>query len=114
MKVANFFESENFRHIMNEKGYSYPSTTLQIGRIQRMNSSESIPFEFDDNDYRVLKNHLGIEKINLPTAKKMAENILIANDLYHWKLKESMISLMGKENYNYHPSSFVHKSELDD
>jgi len=104
----------NFRYIMRDNNFFYPSTALQTSRIQCMNTVESLPFQFDNDDFNTLKNRLGIERLYLPTAKKIAENILIANRLYHWKRKESMISLMGKGTYNFRQSSFVPKSELKD
>lgn len=98
---------KTFRSIFLREGMVWPNE-LGIKRVQRYRPDLSIDFVFDDESRFFLREHLTIKgKINEPTLKKIAENILILNRKRYYKTRVRRIILMNKRSYpGYRESSF--------
>jgi len=80
---------KTFREIMLENEWPYPLTIRQWHQVQTSVINESYSFVLSDDSYFVLLSYakaIGIENVNWPTAKKMANNLIHVNSMRQTKL----------------------------
>lgn len=79
-----------------------------VFRVQRSNLNESVKFELDEESRVFLKANLPLSgRVNEPTIKKIAENILILNRQKYCNNDVPRICLMNEKIYKgYRDSSF--------
>lgn len=97
---------KTFKEIFDKENMEMPNEN-GIKRVQSFNSNVSVDFILDDELREFLKRNLPFAKINEPTLKKIAENILILNRQKHRISDKTRLSLMNEPVYQgYRNTSF--------
>lgn len=97
---------KTFKEIFDKENMEMPNEN-GIKRVQSFNSNVSVDFILDDESREFLKRNLPFAKINEPTLKKIAENILILNWQKHCISDKTRLSLMNEPVYQgYRNTSF--------
>lgn len=96
---------KTFKELVDIEEMVFPNS-YGVKRVQRFNPDESPLFLLDDPSRELLKRKLQFDKINEPTLKKFAENIIVLNRQKQHVTNKSRIVLMNEVNYSYSDESF--------
>ncbi|MDS4841456.1 hypothetical protein RQ087_10925 [Streptococcus pneumoniae] len=96
---------KTFKELVDIEGMVFPNS-YGVKRVQRFNPEESVNFLLDKASRELLKRKLPFDKINEPTLKKFAENIIILNRQKHRVSDRTRMVLMNEVNYSYSGESF--------
>jgi len=96
---------KTFKELVDIEGMVFPNSH-GVKRVQRFSPDESPCFLLDDESRELLMRKLPFDKINEPTLKKFAENIIVLNRQKHRVSDKSRMVLMNEANYSYSGESF--------